>query len=96
MTSQGENSGSFKQLRHGGEILGLVGTGTKYIHTKQHSRQVVSETKSVFGHVRFEKWNGLVAWAERAKDISRQKAGMKPDHGRRPKGHSRALNRLRS
>lgn len=46
MTSQGENSGSFKQLRHGGEILGLVGTETKNIHTrlisKQHSRQTVS------------------------------------------------------
>lgn len=42
MTSQGENSGSFKQLRHGSEILGLVGTETKNIHTllisKQHLR----------------------------------------------------------
>lgn len=30
MTSEGENSGSFKQLRHGGE---MVGTETKNIHT---------------------------------------------------------------
>lgn len=29
MTSEGENSGKFKRLRHGGEILWLVGTGTK-------------------------------------------------------------------
>ena len=46
MTSQGENSGSFKQLRHVGEILWLVGAQAKNIHTrlisKQHSRQTVS------------------------------------------------------
>lgn len=29
MTSQGENSGSFKQLRHVGEILWLVGAQPK-------------------------------------------------------------------
>lgn len=33
MTSEGENSGKFKRLRHGGEILWLVGTGTKHSHS---------------------------------------------------------------
>lgn len=46
--------------------------------------------------MRFEKWNRLVAWAERMKDISRQRRRWNRNSTRRPKGHSRAPNRLRS
>ena len=52
MTSQGENSPSLKQLRHEGEIQGLVGTKTTETHTsrsKLHSKFLFFNTKKTGG-----------------------------------------------
>lgn len=48
MTSQGENSGSLKQLRHEGEIHGLVAAKAKKKKTHQSRFNATSKLHSKF------------------------------------------------
>lgn len=85
MTSHQENSGSFKQLRHDGEIRELVGTKPRNIHTfcvQSYFQKFQSLWKRRFTIAdRFAKWGGFVAFAEITFNAFQTEGGITLIHG---------------